>query len=610
MKSKLKWFRRGRIFFSLLFFALLCVQFLDVYSRLPDVWHLYHPAKYQFVPALLNFMGAGSVVAAAAFCTLIVGTLLFGRVYCSFFCGFGILMDIFRGIFTFPARMGFLKKIAVGKFVSKHFAKLHYAPAWNGVRAAAVIFALLCIIFGWTALLGLIEPYSLYGKVMGMLAYTGVVSGINELSTYLMETHQVYDLISPIGGNVAMALPAFGFALFVLIAIALLSAKRGRFYCNTLCPVGGFLGLLSRYSLFRMELDPEACIKCGLCERACKAQCIQSKEKKLDFTRCVLCFDCASVCAKGAIRFVPRWKRRNESLPVQEKKISVQKTSSQSQIDQDLQKQRVSIPAASTAGMSRRAFAGTLPAAGALLWSAWKVKEGQVPPPPEGSSEPYKIFPDASPYHIPGTRPDKRLPIPPGAVDMDHYFSHCTGCQLCVTACESHMLKPSITEWGLRGFMQPFLDFTKGFCLHECIACSEVCPVGAIRPLTVEEKKIEKIGTAILREELCVVKKDETDCSACGEHCPVTAIEMLPYKPEKHLYIPHVHEDVCIGCGACEFICPVTPHKALVVQGLKKTLKAKVFEESMRLYIPPETAPQENDAEPAAPVDPANPFPF
>lgn len=133
--------------------------------------------------------------------------------------------------------------------------------------------------------------------------------------------------------------------------------------------------------------------------------------------------------------------------------------------------------------------------------------------------------------------------------------------------------------------MQPFMDFSQGFCLHTCHACTKACPTGAIKFLTSKEKLRVKIGTAKFKKSLCVVKTDGTDCAACAEHCPVQAIEMIPFgKLENSLYIPHVHEDVCIGCGACEYICPVTPHKAIVVQGIKVHKKAVVFDESMRIY--------------------------
>ena len=156
------------------------------------------------------------------------------------------------------------------------------------------------------------------------------------------------------------------------------------------------------------------------------------------------------------------------------------------------------------------------------------------------------------------------------------------------------------------------MDFSSGYCIHACHECSKACPTGAIKFIGGKEKRHTKIGTAIFRQELCVVETDGTDCAACAEHCPVSAIEMLPYgDKEDALFVPHVHSDVCIGCGACEFICPVRPHKAIVVQGVKTHKKAVVFDESMRIYKPEEEEKKsDKKAEEKTKPTPQNDFPF
>ena len=585
--------RRVRIVFSLLVFLLLSAQFLDIFHRLPESWYTYHPTKTQFIPSLLNFLGGGGVLAGAAFLTFTVTTLLFGRVYCSFFCPLGIGMDIVRWIAKFPARNRCLKKSTLGRYCARAL-KLSWGPAWNKLRLAAVIFAALLIALGFTSLLGFLDPYSLFGKIFGLIVFPGLSLANNEFSNIMIE-RGVYTF-KAVNGDVRFSLAIFAMALLILAGISALSIWRGRFYCNTLCPVGGFLGWLSRYSLFRLELVPESCGGCGLCERECKAQCIDAKNRRLDFSRCVLCFDCVRTCPRGGVQYVFH-------LPFASRGRKVASAGSPGAA-------RCSLPEAAQVqpgSMGRREFVRSIPAFAALFCTAAKLKEGQPLPAPTDSDVPYEILPDATPYRLRGERPDKRLPVPPGGVDLKNFFNKCTGCQICVATCPSQILKPSLTEWGLNGIMKPFMDFTKGFCVHECRACTLVCPSDALRPLSVEEKKVEKIGTAIFREDLCVVKTDETDCSACGEHCPVTAIEMLPYNMDKHLYIPHVHADICIGCGACENVCPVLPHKALVVQGIRVIKKAKVFDESMRLHQP---APAPAAAEPPPVIDGDNPFPF
>ncbi len=574
----MKILRRVRILLSIIVFVLISAVFLDIYHALPNYYALHNPTKIQFVPSLLQLLGTFCVLPGAAFLTFTICVLIFGRAYCSCFCAFGILMD---GIDWIVRKV--LKIYC--KFYPKNQKKserLGATPPWTKLRITCVAVAALSIAFGWTALLGLIDPYSLYGKIFGTLLVPIAADGVNQASTILCNVG--YYGLSPVSDHVAVAMPAFGFSLIVLIGITIATALRGRLYCNTICPVGGFLGWLSKYALFHLTLNKDRCRGCRLCEFECKTHCINAKSMQLDYSRCVLCFNCANKCRQNAIRFEFAYKhlfqRKQKMTAVEDTQIA--------------ERQMASRP------IDRRQFFKATPALAALFCT------GNTPSPtsPDGS-EPYVTLPDASPYGIRGDRPDKRLPAPPGAGTLKNFLTRCTACQLCVSACKNQVLKPSITEWGLAGFMQPVMDFRYGFCLEDCNLCTLVCPAGALRPLTTEQKNQTKIGTAIFRKELCVVTTDETDCSACGEHCPVAAIEMLPYKPEKHLYIPHIHDDVCIGCGACEHICPVEPHKALVIQGIKTHTVAKKFEDSMRLYVPQE------DTKPVANPEPLDePFPF
>jgi len=139
------------------------------------------------------------------------------------------------------------------------------------------------------------------------------------------------------------------------------------------------------------------------------------------------------------------------------------------------------------------------------------------------------------------------------------------------------VLQPSLLEYGFSGMMQPFMDFDANFCNYECTRCTEICPNGAILPLTVEEKLVTQIGIVRFEERNCIVVIDETSCGACSEHCPTKAVRMVPYKGE--LTIPEITPEICIGCGACEYACPVTPHKAIVVDGLVEHAIAQKPEE-------------------------------
>ena len=552
-----------RIIIALAVFVLISAQFLDAYHKLPKPYFMYNPTATQFAPSLLKMLATGSVVAGAAFVTFTVFALIFGRAYCSFFCPFGILMDIFR-------RIGKPLRPKKG---------MRFAPAHNYIRAAFLALAVAAIAFGYTALLGIIDPYSLYGKIMGSVFHPTIGLSIDELGDILY-SFGAY-AVSPVDGDSSVALSAFGFALFILFAIAIVSAIRGRLYCNTVCPVGAFLGFLSKFSLFKLGFSPEKCVSCGLCERNCKTQCMDSKKKTLDFSRCVLCFDCASKCPKNAIKIVP-----NDFL---RRKIRADKASAGPNAPKP-----ASVNAQKSFSASRRAFPALAVGIGALFSSAAKsdaqaAKRMRLRK--NGSGEKCGAENDVpSPYGLKGERADKRLCVPAGSKSVENFLEHCTACQACVAACKSQVLKPSAGEWGLSGFMQPFMDYSSGFCLYTCHSCTKVCPTGAIDFLTNPQKQKVKIGTAVFQKDLCVVNTDGTDCAACAEHCPVQAIEMVPFgKKENSLYIPFVHSNVCIGCGACEFVCPVRPHRAIVVRGLAEHRQAKKFNESMRKFIPEKT---------------------
>ena len=159
---------------------------------------------------------------------------------------------------------------------------------------------------------------------------------------------------------------------------------------------------------------------------------------------------------------------------------------------------------------------------------------------------------------------NKTTPVtPPGSRSLEHFTAHCTACNMCVTVCPTQVLQPSFLEYGFTGMLMPRMDYTTNYCNYECTKCSEICPTGAILPLTHEEKSTTQIGRALFHIKKCVVYTDETFCGSCSEHCPTQAVTMVPYKGG--LTIPHTRPEICVGCGACEYACPVRPERAITV---------------------------------------------
>lgn len=167
---------------------------------------------------------------------------------------------------------------------------------------------------------------------------------------------------------------------------------------------------------------------------------------------------------------------------------------------------------------------------------------------------------------------EKKIPtrttriVPPGAMSIRNYEQHCIACQLCVSACPNGVLRPSQQ---LATLLQPEASYERGYCRPECVKCSQVCPTGAIKPITTEDKSAIQVGHAVWIKENCVTLTDGVACDNCARHCPSAAIQMISSdsnNPQAPL-IPAIDTERCIGCGACENLCPARPFSAIYVEG-------------------------------------------
>lgn len=393
-----------------------------------------------------------------------------------------------------------------------------YSRAKNALRYVLLAVMVIAIIAGIGAVVALLAPYSAYGRIAQSLLAPVWQWGNNLLASWAesRESYAFYTVDIWLRGGVTLAVAAI-----TLIVLGVLAWRNGRTYCNTICPVGTVLGFLSKFSLFKPVIDTSKCNGCGLCARNCKAACINSKEHTIDYSRCVTCFDCLDKCNKGAISYA----RRPSSVAKQSDK--------------------------ETPNASRREFM-TVTAAIATsvaLQAQEKTVDGGL-----------------------AVIVDKKIPkrktkiVPPGAKSIKNLESHCTACQLCVAACPNGVLRPSTA---LDSLMQPESSYERGYCRPECTRCSDVCPAGAIRPITVEEKSSTQIGHAVWVKDNCVPLTDGVECGNCARHCLAGAITMVaseidnPDSPK----IPVVNTERCIGCGACENLCPARPFSAIYVEG-------------------------------------------
>lgn len=505
--------KKTRILLAAIFWLGITLLFLDGSGLFPK-WLGWMP-KLQFLPAVmaLNFI----VIAG-----LIVLTLVFGRIYCSVICPLGVYQD---GVAHISVALKRRRKNRKPYSYSKEVKWLRY-----GVWTLFV----LAIIFGIQTFVASLAPYSAYGRIV-----TSVIP------------HKAW----------LWSLPTFCVAVTTLAIVSYLAWKNGRTYCNTVCPVGTTLSFFSRFALFRPVIDSEKCRNCHICEHNCKAACIDIATHSIDYSRCVDCFNCLEDCKFGALRyrFVPRAKASGAA----EEKPSSSTRSGRGPISsggpgpgepeqnglrghlagRDPGKKNGPRPE----NDSRRAFlAGSAIALTAVTLRAQgkKVDGGFA-------------------TVVPKESPQRDAPLtPPGSKSIRDFYSKCTACQLCVSACPNNVLRPSTD---LEHLMQPLMGYENGWCRPECTRCSEVCPSGAIIKISREEKTQYHIGTARINRNLCVAENG-TRCGNCARRCPTGAITMIEDET-RGVSVPSVDEAVCIGCGACEFLCPSRPVSAISVNG-------------------------------------------
>ena len=502
--------RKIRIFAATVFFVLITLLFLDFTGTI-HAWFGWM-AKLQFWPAVLA-LNVGVVIG------LVILTLLLGRVYCSVICPLGVMQDVISWV--------------SGKRKKKKF-RFSYSPAKSILRYVVLAVFVLACVAGVGSLVALLAPYSAYGRIASNLLAPLYQVGNNLLAHFAEQSdsyafYRVDVFIKGIG--------TFVVALVSLVVIAVLAWKNGRTYCNTICPVGTILGFLARFALLKPHIDLSKCNGCGVCARKCKASCIDAKNHEIDYSRCVACMDCLDNCHQQAIRY---------GKPVGAVKCATtQPAASKAEASQAADPSR------------RRALAATAVVTLSSIAAKAQQKKEAVEMKKDGGFAPIKER----------VEPDRVSPLtPPGSLSVRNLTQHCTGCQLCVSVCENHVLRPS---GNLMTLMQPVMSYEQGYCRPECTKCSEVCPAGAIKPITKADKSAIQIGHAVWVKDLCIVNAEGKSCGNCERHCPTKSIQMVPKDPSdpKSLLIPVVNVETCIGCGACEHLCPARPHSAIYVQG-------------------------------------------
>ena len=396
--------------------------------------------------------------------------------------------------------------------------KYSYSKEVRWLRYPVLGLFIIALVTGVGAFFQLLAPYSAYGRIATMIFQPVWKFGNNILAT-IAERADSYAFYSV--DTWMRSMPVFVIAAVTLVVLFVLAWRGGRTYCNTICPVGTFLSFFARFSWLKIHFDEEKCKNCSLCSKNCKAACIDYKTHTVDYSRCVVCGNCIASCKFGALKYTgPSGSSRKAASP-------------------------------GTVDASKRSFllASALVTTAAIAQKKEKLMDG-------GLAE----IEDK-------VAPERQMPLtPPGSLSFDHFAQHCTGCQLCVSECPNQVLRPSSD---LMHLMLPVMSYEHGYCRPECTRCSEVCPAGAIKLIDQDVKTSVQIGHAVFIQKNCVAITDKVECGNCARHCPSGAIEMvmLDENDEESPTIPAINESACIGCGACEYVCPARPFSAIYVEG-------------------------------------------
>ena len=436
---------------------------------------------------------------------VIVALILLTLIFGRMYCSVICPLGIMQDIFAW-----------FGKRAKKN--RYSYSKEVKWLRYPMLLLFIIALVAGVGVVFQLLAPYSTFGIIATNLlqpvymAGNNVLASIAEASDSYLFYHEDIWLRS---------LPSLLIAAIMLIILFVLAWRNGRTYCNTICPVGTVLSFFSRFSWLKIHFDNDKCRNCSLCSKNCKSACIDFKNHTVDYSRCVVCGNCIKSCKFGALKY----GRSNQNTQ------STQNNSTDS---------------------SRRAFLiGTALASTAVM-----------------AQKKEKLMDGGLAAIADRVIPERQTPLtPPGSLSAQHIAQHCTGCQLCISECPNQVLRPSTN---LMTMMQPVMSYERGYCRPECTHCSEVCPAGAIKPITPLEKTSIQIGHAVWIKKNCVAVNDDVPCGNCARHCPTGAIEMVPLDPDDgdSPMVPAINEATCIGCGACENLCPGKDGQtAIMVEG-------------------------------------------
>uniref|UniRef100_A0A7C5AL46 4Fe-4S dicluster domain-containing protein n=1 Tax=Desulfobacca acetoxidans TaxID=60893 RepID=A0A7C5AL46_9BACT len=527
---------------QLAFFFLFLLLFLKAEYGGQDTLTWPVDLFFRFDPLALavNLLTPGPLVLGLLWSLGFLGlTLVLGRFFCGWVCPLGTTLDGFRRLLLRPRE------------------DRGVADRWRRAKYYLLFFFLASTPLT-LSLAGLLDPLSLLYRTLAIVLYPALGYGVEKAGltfyrlgppfTWVSEpVYQLFKVTMLPFKPLVYLMPFLTLALFLLVVAA--EALDRRFWCRALCPLGALYGLFARFSLLRRR-PTVLCKDCGDCAVICKMGAFSGDWQRGDqrppapvpikegqgagkegpgvtpqasssppvlprhqSAECQLCLRCLASCERGRVTFVFGLKRARAPLDLGRRQV-------------------VTALAAGVAAVPL-------------------VRLGSL-----------------------GKRPAEHLIRPPGAQEEGPFLARCLRCGQCLKVCLTNGLQPVLWEAGLEGLYTPRLVPRMGYCAHTCTLCGQVCPTGAIPRLELPVKQAMVLGTAVINRTRCIPYTEGTDCLVCEEHCPVSPkaitfneAEVLDLEGHQvRVKLPVVHPDRCIGCGHCEYVCPVGGEAAIRVR--------------------------------------------
>ncbi len=540
---RLVWARRGaQVFFLALFCWLLFeTGFRGSFAATDARVRVAQPVEAFLLAdpfvAAMTLLSTHTVYRGLIWSVGVIGlTVVFGRVFCGWICPFGTLHHFFAWIF--PSR--YVK----GK---ERIAQNKTHPVRQRVKYY-LLYASLAAALAGSAIGGLLDPICIAVRSIGLVVLPVLqyaarggtdLAGASNLRSVQGGSDALADMLAAhVYQGKQFYFHETWFVGVLLVGVLFMNRFIPRFWCRVLCPLGALLGVLSRFALFGMEKDHEKCTDCDLCLVHCQGADSPQGGVKWRQDECHMCFNCETACPEDVIKF--------RFLPGFMSRLGKPDTS------------------------RRTALASA--AAGLALIPITRASAGAI---------------DAN-Y-------SDRVIRPPGSVEERAFLERCIRCAECMKVCPNNALHPAFFEAGVEGLWTPILIPRVGYCEHSCVLCGDVCPTGAIQKISEEQKmgieqKPISIGTAFYDRGRCLPWAMSTPCIVCEEFCPtspkaiwVEEVDLPKREPEAredgkepamtsvHVQRPWVDPNLCIGCGACEKVCPVQDDPAVYVTNIGET---------------------------------------